>query len=184
MARMIAGSSSDPSPVPSTRAMSVFVPAKWALMAASSRRTCSRAENSRLVLMSIWMREAKTAHAAISSAAPANTRRFPRPLAARAEARRKASSQGCAAASRSRSRRRGVGSMARTAGMMVSSITSAERMPKPVKSPKVRMVAVRKVTSEQNESAAIVPAAIMTGPTRASDSAIAASTSCVRSNSS
>ena len=28
----------------------------------------------------------------------------------------------------------------------------AETMPKPVKRPKVRMVAVRKVTSEQNES--------------------------------
>src|SRR5207245_810725 len=78
----------------------------------------------------------------------------------------------------------GVGSMARTAGMMVSSMTSAERMPKPVNSPKVRMVAVRKVTSEQNDSAAIEPAAIMTGPTRASDSMIAASTSFVRSNSS
>ena len=66
----------------------------------------------------------------------------------------------------------------------MSSITSAEMIPKPVNSPKVRMVAVRKVASEQNDSAAIVPAASMTGPTRASEPAITPSSSPRRSYSS
>ena len=68
--------------------------------------------------------------------------------------------------------------------MIVSSMTSADAMPNPVNSPNVRMVAVWKLTREQNESAAIVPAAIMTGPTRPSEATIASPASPERSNSS
>ena len=57
-------------------------------------------------------------------------------------------------------------------------------MPSPVKRPKVRIVAIWKVASEQKESAAMVPAAIITGPTWASDSTTAVSTSWQRSYSS
>ncbi len=68
--------------------------------------------------------------------------------------------------------------------MIVSSMTSADAIPKPVNSPNVRMVAVWKLTSEQKESAAMVPAAIITGPTRPSEVTIASFTSPDRSNSS
>jgi hypothetical protein len=68
--------------------------------------------------------------------------------------------------------------------MIVSSMISADTIPKPVNNPNVRIVAVRNVASEQNESAAIVPAASITGATRASESAIARSTSPERSYSS
>ena len=78
----------------------------------------------------------------------------------------------------------GAGSSTRTAGMIVSSMTSAETMPKPVKRPKVRIVAVWNVASEQNESAATTPAAIITGPTCTSDATTASRTSGTRSYSS
>src|SRR5207249_5629895 len=168
----------------STSRTSVLVPAKRRLIAASSTRTCSPARNSRLWLMSTRMRVARSAEHATTSAAPAKSQRRAGPEAMRPEARRNASSQGWAAASRSRSRRRGAGKQARTAGMTLSSIASADRMPNPVKIPKVRMLAVRKVAREQKESAAIIPAASMTGPTRASDRVMAPSTSPMRSNSS
>ena len=50
--------------------------------------------------------------------------------------------------------------------------------------PKVRMVAVPKVASEQKESAATVPAESMTGPTRRRQMTTASCTSGVRSYSS
>ena len=62
----------------------MLVPAKRALMRASSTRTGSRAPNSRLWLVSTSTRVASPAHAATRSAVARYTRRAPRAPAAAA----------------------------------------------------------------------------------------------------
>ena len=173
----------DPWPGPSTSITSVLVPAKWPLMASSSRRIVSPARNllRRLVFTCTWSPNHPNTSTSAPTAASKPVRRCDASRPAQASS---GSNSGWWAAWRRRSRAGGAGSHERTTGMMVSSITSADAIPRPAKSPNVRMEAVWNVTSDQNDSVATSPAPTITGPTWLMQATIASSTSAVFSYSS